>query len=118
MEIYHPIYGWIPFAASPSDGEQLGIDLYAQAIAGSLGPITPYVAPALTAAMVQATINKMERDAILPRPVREFLLLAAIKEATALGLSEPQLYVTNNAYKKVKDFDASIVALRLQMESL
>jgi hypothetical protein len=39
MEINHPDYGWIPFTASPNDSEQLGRDLYAEAIAGTLGVI-------------------------------------------------------------------------------
>jgi len=45
MEIEHPDYGWAPFSASPTDSEPLGRDLYAQAIAGTLGAITPYVKP-------------------------------------------------------------------------
>jgi len=43
MEIDHPQYGWIPFTANPNDSEQLGRDLYAAAIAGTLGIIAPYV---------------------------------------------------------------------------
>jgi len=43
MEIDHPTYGLIPFTASPNDTEQLGKDLYAAAIAGTLGIIAPYV---------------------------------------------------------------------------
>jgi len=43
MEIDHPQYGWIPFTANPNDTEQLGRDLYAAAIAGTLGAIAPYV---------------------------------------------------------------------------
>ena len=45
MEINHPTYGWIPFTANPNDPEQLGRDLYAQAIAGTLGVIAAYIAP-------------------------------------------------------------------------
>jgi len=47
MEIDHPVYGWIPFTASPNDTEQLGKDLYAEAIAGTLGTIAAYVAPVI-----------------------------------------------------------------------
>ena len=50
MEINHPNFGWIPFTASPNDSEQLGRDLYAQAIAGTLGTIAAYVAPLPTIA--------------------------------------------------------------------
>ena len=51
MEIDHPTYGWIPFTASPSDSELLGRELYAAAIAGTLGAIAAAdPPPALTAA--------------------------------------------------------------------
>jgi hypothetical protein len=45
MEISHPMYGWIPFTATPDDVEELGRVLYADAINGVLGPIAAYVAP-------------------------------------------------------------------------
>ena len=45
MEINHPVYGWIPFTASPTDSEVLGRELHAASIAGALGTIA--VAPTL-----------------------------------------------------------------------
>lgn len=54
MEIDHPVYGWIPFSASPNDTEQLGRDLYAEAVAGTLGAILPYVTPPLYATLAEA----------------------------------------------------------------
>jgi hypothetical protein len=42
-EIEHPVYGWIPFTASPDDTEQNGKDIYAAIIAA--GNIAAYVAP-------------------------------------------------------------------------
>jgi hypothetical protein len=42
MEIEHPVYGWIPFTARGDDPEQLGRDLYAEALGGEVGS---YVAP-------------------------------------------------------------------------
>ena len=72
----------------------------------------------VTIAMLQSQIDSLERAAMLPRPVREFLILAAQKEAAAIGLTEPQLYAANLAYKRVKDFDNEIVVLRTQMEAL
>lgn len=44
VEINHPVYGWIPFTASPDDVEQFGRDIYNEVI--SAGNIAPYVAPA------------------------------------------------------------------------
>lgn len=32
-EIEHPIFGWIPFTASPDDPEEMGRALYAELIA-------------------------------------------------------------------------------------
>ena len=43
LEIDHPVYGWIPFTASPDDAE--GAELYAQAVDGDFGVIAPYVEP-------------------------------------------------------------------------
>jgi len=45
LEYEDPQFGWIPFTASPNDVEQLGRDLYAEAIAGEFGPIAAYVPP-------------------------------------------------------------------------
>lgn len=44
-EIEHSTFGWIPFTASPDDCESLGKEVYAKAIAGEYGEISPYVAP-------------------------------------------------------------------------
>jgi hypothetical protein len=41
-EIEHPVYGWIPFTASPDDVEETGRNIYAQALL--LNP-APYVPP-------------------------------------------------------------------------
>lgn len=76
-------------------------------------------------AVVQSQIDGLEAKYQLARPVREFLLSAAVKEAsitinpiTALPYTEPQLYAANQGYKAVKDFDAQITVLRLQMEAM
>lgn len=41
-EIKHPVYGWIPFTASPNDIEQLGREIF-QIV--SVMNVAPYVAP-------------------------------------------------------------------------
>lgn len=41
LEIEHPLYGWIPFTASPDDIEAHGRQLHAEALAGKFGPIAP-----------------------------------------------------------------------------
>lgn len=42
-EIEHPVYGWIPFTASPNDSEAHGREIYADAQAGKFGPIGAYI---------------------------------------------------------------------------
>lgn len=46
-DIEHPVYGWIPFTASPDDTDELCRTLYAEAISGQHGDIAPYVAPVI-----------------------------------------------------------------------
>lgn len=122
MEINHPAYGWIPFTASPDDTEAHGKELYAAAIAGTLGIITPYVAPILTTQqqkeVIQSQIDSLERAQLLPRVTREWLIAAAVATVATTGVTELQLYIANIAYRKLKDFDASIVVLRNQMAAL
>jgi hypothetical protein len=43
LELEHPIFGWIPFTASPDDPH--GAELYAQAILGAFGPVEQYMPP-------------------------------------------------------------------------
>lgn len=69
MEIDHPTYGWIPFSASPNDSEQLGRDLYAQAIAGTLGAVTPYVKPLSLAQSEQIEIIESGFKAANTHPI-------------------------------------------------
>ena len=44
-EIEHPEFGWIPFTASPTDPEPLGVEIFTRAFDGSFGHIAPYEAP-------------------------------------------------------------------------
>ena len=45
MLVEHPIFGVIPFTASPDDPEDYGRDLFTRAKAGEFGPIAAYVDP-------------------------------------------------------------------------
>jgi len=122
MEIDHPQYGWIPFTADLSDSEQLGRDLYAAAIAGTLGAIAAYVVPIPTAAeqraALQSQIDAQERAQLMPRLTREVFLTQMVAEAAASGLTEPQLYAANIGYHKLKDFNDAITALRDQLNAI
>ncbi len=69
MEIDHPQYGWIPFTADPNDSEQLGRDLYAAAIAGTLGAIAPYVQSLADAQAQQLTLMDSSYAAAVTAPI-------------------------------------------------
>lgn len=64
-EIEHPVYGWIPFTASPDDVEQHGRELYAEAISGKFGPIAAYVPPPPPSVEQIAAGARNERDRLL-----------------------------------------------------
>jgi hypothetical protein len=64
---------------------------------------------------IAAEIDARERQHMLPRPVRDSLLAIAEKEAAALGYTPPQLRTVNAGYRKVKELDEQIAALRGQM---
>ena len=65
---------------------------------------------------IDAQIAAAETQQLLPRVVREFLLASAVKEAAALGLTEEQLYAANIGYRKMKDANTAIAALRAQRQ--
>lgn len=44
-EVNHPVYGWIPFTASPDDPEEHGRDIYQRAVSGEFGPVAECVQP-------------------------------------------------------------------------
>lgn len=65
---------------------------------------------------IDQQIAAAETQQLLPRVVREFLLASAVKEAAALGLTEEQLYAANIGYRKMKDANTAIQALRAQRQ--
>lgn len=54
VEIQHPVFGWIPFTASPEDVEAHGRELFAMLAAGEGGPVADYVPPPEPVKPVQA----------------------------------------------------------------
>lgn len=66
-------------------------------------------------AKVIQSIEQIERQILMNRAVREFLLLSAEATAATQGVTPEQLYTVNSAYKKVKDVDTQIAALRSQL---
>lgn len=61
---------------------------------------------------VAAEIAELERQHLMPRAQREFMLGMMVQLATQQGVSEPQLYAANPGYRKVKDLDEQIKTLR------
>lgn len=57
-------------------------------------------------------IAEIERETLMNRAVREFMILSAEAQAAAQGVTPAQLYAANPAYKSVKDVDAQVTALR------
>lgn len=57
-------------------------------------------------------IAALETSALLPRPSRDFMLAMMVQLAAQQGVSEPDLYARNPGYRKVKDLDEEIKALR------
>lgn len=64
----------------------------------------------------QSSITSLERETLMNRAVREFLLLTAEAQAIAQGVAPEQLYTVNPAYKSVKDVDTQIAALRAKVK--
>ena len=42
LDMNHPVYGWIPFTASPDDVEKYGKLIFEKAKAGKYGEVKPY----------------------------------------------------------------------------
>ena len=75
-EINHPTYGWIPFTASPDDGEEFGKNLYKELKEGKHGvikPFEPYV-PSTEYLELEARGKRdgllQELDAVVSNPMR------------------------------------------------
>lgn len=69
-------------------------------------------------AEIQNQIALLEQQQILPRVTREGLLLTIETFAAMQGVTPAQLYLTNIGYRKTKDFDNTIIALRSKMEAI
>lgn len=59
-------------------------------------------------AQIAALEGKTERG------VREAMLYTLVAIAASQGITEPQLYASNFGYRKAKDLDSQIAALRVQ----
>ncbi len=66
-------------------------------------------------AKLQAQIDALDGGNPMARPTREFMILSMEKEAVAAGFTVEELRASHYAYRKVKELDEQIVALRGQL---
>lgn len=66
-------------------------------------------------ARIQSQIDALEGTSMIPRVTREFMLLTMEKEAVAAGFTLEDLRASHYAYRKVKELDEQIAALRGQL---
>ena len=69
-------------------------------------------------AAIQTQIDTLEREQLMPRLTREIFLPLMVTTASSQGVDEPTLYAASIGYRKLKDFEAQIVALRDQLVAL
>jgi len=60
----------------------------------------------------QQQIDALERESMIPRITREFMLAQAVMTAASQNITPDQLYQANIGYRKLKDLDNQIAALR------
>ena len=60
-------------------------------------------------------IEALERQYMLPRPVRDVLLPLMEAKAAELGYTPAQLRIANPGYRRVKELDEQIAALRAML---
>ena len=61
-EVEHPVYGWIPFTASPSDHEPLGREVYAKCVSGEFGVVGEFIAPVVPKPTQEEIIAEYELE--------------------------------------------------------
>lgn len=86
MEIDHPVYGWIPFTASPGDPEEHGRELHALALAGELGAVAEHVLLPHETPEGQLEIERGGMN------ISRFQLMAALDESGLLESAESVIH--------------------------
>lgn len=99
-------------AIIPQDPANIDWQLYQQWLEQGNTPEPADPEPTLDAA---AQIEALEREYMLPRPVRDVLLPLMEAKAVELGYTIEQLRTSNSGYRKVKELDEQIAILRNQL---
>ena len=87
------------------EGSPVGIGWTYDGVNFSAPPVSPKAAIDTQIAILE---GKTERG------IREGMLYTLVALAAAQQITEPQLYAANYGYKKAKDIDMAIIALRAQ----
>ena len=119
MEIEHPIYGWIPFTASPDDTEEHGRVIYQEAKEGRLGDVSPYVEPE----PLPEPLPEPKVDTVTTRQARLQLLEMGLLDSVEAAIGESRaLQIEWDYATEVRVgspiTEAMVVALNLTEEQL
>lgn len=79
------------------------------------GPLVEVAPPTLQDLALQ-TIARLEREQLMPRATREFMLVFMEAQAQEMGVSLETLMTKNALYRRVKQFDMQIEILREQLQ--
>lgn len=106
-EIEHPVYGWIPFTASPDDVEPHGVAIYEAAL---LGTVAAYVAPPPAPPTVPQVVSRFQAraalhlagllpqvDALMADPATDMLARLAWQDAAEFRRTSPVLLAMSAA---------------------
>lgn len=102
-------------APTPPDGHRARWDGEAWSYEELPKPLAPPQSPEPGPLTPAAQIAALESQHLLPRATREFMLLTMEHMAAQQGITPQALYVANPGYRKVKDLDNQINALREQL---
>nr|WP_316651539.1 hypothetical protein [uncultured Gellertiella sp.] len=116
MEINHPVYGWIPFTATPLDLEPLSVELFnlAKTSAAPCGPVVPPVVyPPLPRSVfwLAALAVGVTKAGILSRI--ESLPDGADKERKRITIEETLQYRREDPYLSELALEAGITSEQL-----
>lgn len=94
---------------SEADREQYGSP---ELVAMTAAEVDAHLSPRAVERDYAAEIEALERQYMLPRPVRDVMLGLMEKEAAAIGVTPTQLRQVNSGYRRVKELDEQIAAPR------
>ena len=75
-------------------------------------PKAPEQIKQMEVGILQTKLDALDGGNPMARPTREFMLLSIEEKAITAGYTLEQLYAANFGYRKVKDLDVSVGALR------